>query len=27
MNCEVSWVGWAMEEDYKAAEALYEQYN
>jgi len=27
MNCEASWVGWAMEEDYKAAEALYEQYN
>ena len=27
MNCESSWVGWAMEEDYKAAEALYEQYN
>lgn len=27
MNCEVSWVGWAMEGDYKAAEALYEQYN
>jgi len=26
MNCEVSFVGWAQEEDYKAAEALYEQY-
>jgi hypothetical protein len=27
MNCEVSFVGWAQEEDYKAAEALYEQYS
>ena len=27
MNCEVSFVGWAQEEDYKAAEALYEQYT
>ena len=27
MNCEVSWVGWAMEEDYNAAEALYEKYQ
>jgi len=27
MNCEASWVGWAMEEDYKAAEALYEKYQ
>jgi len=27
MNCEVSFVGWAPEEDYKAAEALYEQYS
>ena len=27
MNCEVSYVGWAQEEDYKAAEALYEQYS
>ena len=26
MNCEVSFVGWAQEEDYKTAEALYEQY-
>ena len=26
MNCEVSFVGWAQEEDYKAAEGLYEQY-
>lgn len=27
MNCEVSFVGWAQEEDYKVAEALYEQYS
>ena len=27
MNCEVSFVGWAQEEDYKAAEGLYEQYS
>ena len=26
MNCEVSFVGWAQEEDYKTAEGLYEQY-
>jgi hypothetical protein len=27
MNLDVSWVGWAMEDDYKAAEALYEQHS
>ena len=27
MNCEVSFVGWAQEDDYKAAEAMYEQYS
>jgi len=27
MNCEVSFVGWAQEEDYKVAESLYEQYS
>lgn len=27
MNCEVSFVGWAQEDDYKAAETLYEQYS
>ena len=27
MNCEVSFVGWAQEADYKAAEGLYEQYS
>jgi hypothetical protein len=27
MNCEVSFVGWAQEEDYKLAESLYEQYS
>lgn len=27
MNCEVSFVGWAQEADYKVAEALYEQYS
>mgnify|MGYP000357825424 CR=1 FL=1 len=26
MNCEVTFVGWAQEEDYKTAEGLYEQY-
>ena len=26
MNLDVEWVGWAQEEDYKVAEALYEQY-
>jgi hypothetical protein len=26
MNCEVSFVGWAQEDDYKAAEALYEKH-
>ena len=26
MNCDVSFVGWAQEEDYKVAESLYEQY-
>ena len=26
MNLDVSWVGWATEEDYKAAEALYSKY-
>lgn len=26
MNCEVSFVGWAQEDDYKIAEGLYEQY-
>jgi len=26
MNCEVSFVGWAQEADYKVAEGLYEQY-
>jgi hypothetical protein len=26
MNLEVEWVGWTQEEDYKVAEALYEQY-
>lgn len=27
MNLDVEWVGWAQEEDYKVAEALYEQYS
>jgi hypothetical protein len=27
MNCEVSFVGWAQESDYKTAEGLYEQYS
>jgi len=27
MNVDVSWVGWAMEDDYKSAEALYEQHS
>ena len=27
MNCEVSFVGWAQEADYKTAEGLYEQYS
>jgi hypothetical protein len=27
MNCEVSWCGWAMEQDYKAAESLYDKYS
>ena len=27
MNCEVSFVGWAQESDYKAAEAMYDQYS
>ena len=27
MNCEVSFVGWAQESDYKDAEAMYEQYS
>jgi len=27
MNCEVSYVGFAQEADYKAAEAMYEQYS
>jgi len=27
MNCEVTFVGWAQEDDYKAAEAMYEQYS
>jgi len=27
MNCDVSWVGFALEDDYKAAEALYENYK
>jgi hypothetical protein len=26
MNCEISFIGWAQEDDYKAAEALYEQH-
>lgn len=26
MNCEVSWVGWAQDVDYKAAEGHYEAY-
>jgi len=26
MNCEVAFVGWAQEADYKVAEGLYEQY-
>ena len=26
MNCEVSFVGWAQEDDYKSAEALYEKH-
>jgi hypothetical protein len=26
MNCEVSFVGWAQENDYKVAEKMYEQY-
>ena len=26
MNCEVSFVGWAQEDDYKAAEGFYEQH-
>ena len=26
MNCEVSFVGWAQEDDYKTAEGLYETY-
>ena len=27
MNCEVGFVGWAMEADYNAAEKLYEQHS
>jgi len=27
MNCDVSWVGYATENDYKVAEALYEQHS
>ena len=27
MNLDVSWVGWAMEGDYKSAETLYEQHS
>lgn len=26
MNADVSWVGWAVEDDYKQAEAMYEQF-
>ena len=27
MNCEVSFIGWAQEDDYKSAETLYEQHT